>query len=185
MTRGGVKEYIEAVRDRYRQADKRGKGRILDEAVQVTGYHRKALIRLLGRKGRVARSRRRGRPQRYGSEAVEALKFLWEATDRLCSKRLHPFLPELVQALRRQGEQRLRVEGEAPVLRMSPSTMDRRLRPYKRTGGQRRFTTTKPENLLKGAIPIRTFADWQEARPGFLEVDPSAPLSNCLACQAY
>jgi hypothetical protein len=62
-------------------------------------------------------------------------------------------------------------EIEAQLCQMSPSTIDRLLRPYRRLGGRRPFTTTKPGSLLKSSIPIRTFADWQEDRPGFLEVD--------------
>ena len=47
MTRGGVKEYIEAVRGRYLKGNRKVKGQILDEVTQVTGYHRLAVIRLL------------------------------------------------------------------------------------------------------------------------------------------
>jgi len=62
-------------------------------------------------------------------------------------------------------------EIEDQLCRMSPSTIDRLLRPYRRLGGRRPFTTTKPGSLLKKSIPIRTFADWEENRPGFLEAD--------------
>ena len=62
-------------------------------------------------------------------------------------------------------------EIEAQLCRMSPSTIDRLLRPWRRVGGRRAFTTTKPRSLLKSSIPIRTFADWQEDQSGFLEVD--------------
>jgi hypothetical protein len=62
-------------------------------------------------------------------------------------------------------------EIEAQLCQISPSTIDRLLRPYRRLGGRHPFTTTKPGSLLKRAIPIRTFTDWQEGRPGFLEVD--------------
>jgi hypothetical protein len=62
-------------------------------------------------------------------------------------------------------------EIEAQLCRMSPSTIDRLLRPWRRLGGRRPFTTTKAGSLLKNSIPIRTFADWQENRSGFLEVD--------------
>lgn len=54
---------------------------------------------------------------------------------------------------------------------MSPATIDRLLRPWKRTGGRRSLSTTKPGSLLKNAIPLRTFADWEDSRPGFIEVD--------------
>jgi hypothetical protein len=95
----------------------------------------------------------------------------WEATDRLCSKRLCPFLPELVRILRRNGEISITTEIEAELCRVSPSTADRLLRPYRRLGGRRPFSTTKPGSLLKGSIPIKTFADWEDDQPGFLEVD--------------
>lgn len=170
MTRQGIAEYLEAIRCRYLKAPKRAKGKMLDEAVQVTGYHRKALVRLLrGRGG--APARRRGRPQRYGPEVREALRVLWEAADRACGQRLRPFLPELVQVLRRHSELALTPQLQAQVLHASASTIDRLLRPYKLPGGRRGRSTTKPGSLLKGAIPVRTFADWQEHRPGFLEVD--------------
>jgi hypothetical protein len=171
MTRGSIQEYTEAVRGRYLGAAKKEKGRILDEFTQVTGYHRKAAVRLL-RRGKSPRSvKHRGRPRGYGPEVAEALKLAWEATDRLCSKRLHPFLPELVNVLRRHGERTMTAETQAQLCRMSPATIDRLLCPWRRLGGRRPFTTTKPGSLLKRSIPIRTFADWQEDRPGFVEVD--------------
>jgi hypothetical protein len=91
MTLSSVKEYAAAIRDRYRKADKEAKGKILDEFVKVTGYHRKAAIRLLCKPARLP-GRRRGRPSQYKS-VLEPLKILWKASDRLCSKRLRPFLP--------------------------------------------------------------------------------------------
>lgn len=102
MTRGCIQEYAEAVRGRYLRANKKEKGRILGEFVNVTGYHRKSAICLLHRGRRGDSSRRCGHPSansgRYGAYIVEALKIAWEATDRLCSRRLQPFLPELIKA---------------------------------------------------------------------------------------
>ena len=89
----------------------------------------------------------------------------------MCSKRLHPFLPELVKVLRRHSESTLSAEVEAQLYRISPSPIDRLLHPYRRLGGRHPFTTTKLGSLLKNSIPVRTFADWQEDSPGFLEVD--------------
>lgn len=171
MTRNSIREYIEAIRWRYLRATKKQKGKILEEVIQVTGYHRKSAIRLLRHKSQVLPGKRRGRPKRYGAPVVQALKILWEATDRLCSRRLHPFLPEIIRVLRKHGEKTLTAEIEFQLCRMSPSTIDRLLKPYRRLGGRRPFTTTKPGSLLKNSIPIRTFADWEENRPGFIEVD--------------
>ena len=92
MTRGSIREYTEAVRWRYLKARKGEKGRILDEFGQVTGYHRKAAIRLLHRHG-PQRDKHRGRRRRYGEETVDVLRKVWEASDRLCSKRLNLDFP--------------------------------------------------------------------------------------------
>ncbi|MFC1981161.1 transposase, partial [Chloroflexota bacterium] len=102
---------------------------------------------------------------------MQPLITTWEASDRLCSKRLQPFLPEMVKVLRQHGEQIIDLATEGRLSRMSPATIDRLLRPHRRLGGRRGLTTTKPGSLLKNSIPIRTFADWQENKPGFLEVD--------------
>jgi hypothetical protein len=144
---------------------------MLDEFIQVTGFHRKAAIRLLNRVSRLTSGKRRGRKRKYGSEVAEALKEVWEASDRLCSKRLKPFIPEMVRVLRRHGEQRIDASLEAQLRRISPSTIDRLLRPYRKVGGRKPLSTTRRGSLLKSAIPIRTFADWQEDQPEFMETD--------------
>jgi len=129
MTRASIREYTEAVRWRYLRASKEEKGRILDEFTKVSGYHRKAVIRLLHRRNQPRVNKKRGRPQQYLATVIEALRVAWEATDRLCSKRLHPFLPELVKILRRHGNATMTADIEAQLCRMSPSTIDRLLRP--------------------------------------------------------
>ena len=171
MTRGSILEYAEAVRWRYVKAKKKEKGKILDEFTQVTGYHRKAAIRLLHRDGSQRQGKRRGRQRHYGQEVVDALRKVWEASDRLCSKRLKPFLGELAKVMRKHGELAVNTAVEAELCQMSPSTIDRLLQPWRRLGGRRPLSTTRPGSLLKSSIPIRTFADWTEERPGFVEVD--------------
>ena len=171
MTRGSVKEYLGAVQGRYWKAGRKEKGRILDEFVQVTGYHRKAAIRLLTHGYQKSVPRHQGRPKEYGLAVTTALKVAWEASDRLCSRRLQPFLPELVGVLERHGELSLESEVRDQLCQLSPATIDRRLRPHRQRGQRRPFSSTKPGSLLKAQIPIRTFADWNEERPGFLEVD--------------
>ncbi len=171
MTRASIVEYVEAVRRRYFSGSKKEKGRILDEFTKVAGCHRKAAIRLIRRNNQPKTNKKRGRSRQYGTAVVGALRVAWEATDRLCSKRLHPFLPELVTVLRRHGNSTMTTEIEAKLCQISPSTIDRLLHPYRRLGGRHPFTITRPGSLLKNSIPIRTFTDWQEDRPGFLEID--------------
>jgi len=147
------------------------KTRILDEFVAATRLHRKAAIRLLNRKGRPSGKKRSGRPRLYGAEAIAALKVAWEASDRLCSKRFHPFLPELVSILQRKGELKITEEAEGQLHRMSASTIDRLLRRWRGSGLRRGLRTTKPGTLLRSSIPVRTFNEWNENKPGFLEAD--------------
>ena len=136
MTRASIREYTEAVRERYLLTSKQERGKILDEFTKVTGYHRKAAIRLLHRGNQARANKKRGRPRQYGAAVVGALRMAWEATDRLCSKRLCPFLPELVMILRRHGDSTMTTEIEAQLCQISPSTIDRLLHPYRRLGGR-------------------------------------------------
>ena len=115
MTRRSILEYAEALRDRYSGAPKEAKGRMLDEFTKVTGLHRKAAIRLLNRRGRAEVSKRRGRPRRYGAGVAAALRAVWEAADRLCSRRLQPFLPEMIRVLRQHGEQMIDATTETQL----------------------------------------------------------------------
>ena len=106
----------------------------------------------------------------YKGEVVDVLRMAWEATDHLCSKRLQPFLPELVPVLRRYGNRHISAEVADELCRMSPSTIDRLLGPWRRST-RHRISLTKPGTLIKNAIPIKTYAEWDDACPGFLEVD--------------
>jgi hypothetical protein len=171
VTRRSMHEYAQELRSRYFKARKEEKGRILNEFTQVTGLHRKAAIRLLNRRNPTGADKRCGRPRTYGAETAEALKYIWEVSDRLCSKRLQPFLPEMVKVLSVHAELQINKSMEDRLCRMSPSTIDRLLRPYRMLGGRKSRSTTRAGSLLKSAIPIRTFADWKENRPGFIEVD--------------
>ena len=171
MTRQSVREYLEAIRERYHKASKEEKGKILDEFTQVTNFHRKAAIRRLNSVLESSGKKRRGRLRKYGAAIAESLKAVWEASDRLCSKRLKPFMPEMISVLRHHGELLINADTRAQLCQMSSATIDRLLKPYRKVGDQRRFTTTRPGNLLKNMIPIRTFSDWEENKPGFLEVD--------------
>jgi hypothetical protein len=170
MTRMGIKEYVEALRERYSRGSKKEKGKVLDEFVRVVGCHRKSAVRLLGQT-KANHQSRKGRGKVYRGEVVDVLRMAWEATDHLCCKRLQPFLPELVPVLRRYGNRHISAEVAAELCRMSPSTIDRLLGPWRRSASQHRFSLTKPGTLLKNAIPIKTYAEWDDARPGFLEVD--------------
>ncbi|MFC2000235.1 transposase, partial [Chloroflexota bacterium] len=121
MTRGSVKEYVVLVRGRYHRASKKEKGRILDEFTEVVGCYRKSAIWLLMAKHGSEPGRKRGRCKEYGADVGHVLRLAWEATDRLCFKRLHPFLPHLIPVLKRYSDSFISAEVEAQVCCMGPS----------------------------------------------------------------
>ena len=172
MTKGLIVEYAAAIRGRYIRTRKLEKKKILDEFVKVTGYHRKAAIRLLLKVPK-QKGKHPGRPASY-REVLEPLKAIWEASDRLCSKRLAPFIPEMIQVLKQKGELQIDTDIAVQLRKLSPATIDRLLAPARRTGGRKPISATRQGSKLKNSIPIRTFADWQENRPGFLEIDTVA-----------
>ena len=95
-------ELVATIRDRYRQASKKDKGRILDEFTAITGHHRKHGIRLLSQP--VGEEQKQAVGRRTYDEAVrEALIVVWEASDRICGKRLKAALPNLVDSMERHG----------------------------------------------------------------------------------
>ena len=171
MRRSSVSEYAEAMRERYRAGGRAEKGHLLDEFTAVTGYHRKSAVRLLSGRSRGRRAKKMGRPRRYDDEVAVALKQVWETADRICGKRLKPFMGELVAKMQEWEELRVTQDVADQLCQLSASTIDRLLRPHKDRGLRRPWSTTKPGSLLKASIPIRTFAEWEEDRPGFIEVD--------------
>jgi len=170
MTPRSKRELLEAIRPRYLRASKVEKTRILDEFVANTGYHRKYAIRLLKQGVKKQCQKKPGKSKVYQGQVVLALIKIWAICGQICSRRLHPFLPEMVDILERHGELKLSEEVRQLLLRMSRATIDRCLQSA-RQQPRRGLSTTKPGTLLKQAIPVRTFADWQDTRPGFVEID--------------
>ena len=157
---------------RYKRGSRAGKGVILDELCATTGWHRnharKALTYAL--RPRVVRARV-PRPPRYGVDVVVALRFCWAVLGAPTGKRLAPVMGELVATLRRFGELDVSEEVAAALVGMSAATMDRRLGPDRAAMSLRGRSHTKPGSLLEDAIPIRTWAQWDDAVPGFVEID--------------
>src|ERR1700739_328315 len=158
---------------RYVVADRRVKSRILDELCANTGLHRnharKALKAALQPK--VVAPRRSPRPPVYGPDVIAALTACWLVLGMPAGKRLAPMWNELVAVLRHFGELVID-EGTAELLvSMSAATIDRRLAGERAKYRLKGRCTTKPGSLLKSQIPVRTWADWNDARPGFVEID--------------
>jgi hypothetical protein len=166
------RELLLQVIGRYRDATGHQKSQILDEFVAVTGYARKYALRLLTQPDLPpVKPLARPRARHYGPEVQAALEVAWAAANQVCAKRLVPFLPDLVAALERHGHLTLRDDVRARLLQISPATADRLLRARRRQHQPRGISTTKAGSLLKHQVPVRTFTDWNDARPGFLEAD--------------
>jgi hypothetical protein len=167
-----LREYAAKQRERYQGATRAEKHRLLDEVVAVTGIHRQAAIRLLRRAPRPrARPGPGGRPRAYGPEVAAAAEVLWQASGRIGAHRLQPFVPELLDRLLRCGELTLAPAVDKLVRQVSRPTLARLLGPARAHYPRRGAPITRPGTVLKHEIPIRTFTEWNDARPGFLEVD--------------
>lgn len=173
-------ELLEVVRPRYLKAGKLEKQKMLDEFTSATGYHRKYAIRILKNQVQVQNHLKRKTktyPPKYRGEVVQALEHIWEIYGRLCSKRLQPILPEAIKVLERCQEIEMTPETKALLLKISSASIDRCLLPV-RIKSPHRLSATKPGSLLKNMIPVRTFTEWDQERPGFMEIDLVAHCGN-------
>jgi hypothetical protein len=175
---------VRGMAERYRRSGKKEKGRLLDELVEVTGYNRSYATWLLNQQGRKIWVRRdlvvvgeigvrklRRRHRIYDQEVERVLKRLWKLADYLCGKRLVAALPGLIEALERHGELKISALVKGKLQRISASTIDRLLRVEKKKLALKARGQTKPGTLLRQQVAVRTYADWDEGSPGFLEVD--------------
>ena len=162
---------MRVVTERYQRASKRDRRRILDQFVAITGYHRKHSIRLLNSTAELVAPRRTTRFRVYDEAVRKALIVLWEASDRICGKRLKALLPTLVPALERHGHLRLDGAIRDKLLSASAATIDRLLADMRAV--VRGSTRSKPraKTAVQRKVPIRTFGDWKEPRPGYVEAD--------------
>lgn len=164
------REYVNALRARYKLATVREKQAILNSLVATAGYHRRYAMALLAEEESVPPLRKQ-RQCKYDETVKTSLIAIWEASNYCCSKRLVPFLPLLIQSLENHGHLVLSADLRSKLLSISAASADRLLKDARRNRGSKGFSLIRSGNSLSKEIPIRTFADEQEPSVGFLECD--------------
>lgn len=179
MTKKDKHAVIRAFSKPYNHAKKKEKSELLNRLMKTTGYSRKHLMEILPSPPKVRKRKKRIQSSRY-TNIIKPLRILWAISNYACGKRLHPLLPSLIAALRRHKELIVSPEERGLLLQISSATIDRLL-----THDRQRITIkgrsrTKPGSLLKHQIPIKTWADWDNAKPGFVEIDSVHHCGNSL-----
>jgi hypothetical protein len=170
MTIDEERKYLRKMKQRYIQANRRERGRLLDEMEAITGKHRKSLIRLLNNSlTRKTRCRQRGKT--YGPEVDDALRVIAESLDYICAERLTPHLVWMATHLASHGEMETSPELLEQLVQVSISTVKRRLKRVRQDQCTlpRRKGPRRVNKLLKGIPMIRI--PWDEQEPGHFEVD--------------
>jgi hypothetical protein len=178
------KSVVAAIALRYQKERKKRKGIILNEFIEFTGHNRSYASHILqshGKKIRISnntviegdiRNRaKRKRQKKYDDKVLKGLKKIWGIMDCICGKRLAPMLKEIICILERYKEIRLDRDTRKKLHKISSATIDRLLAEERRRQTIKGRSNTKPGTLLKGQIPIRTFSEWDEKAPGFVEID--------------
>lgn len=175
VTRRESRRVIKEMAVEYDEADRPQKSKIISNIMILSGFTRSAVGRALRvakrPKGRKRNAPRKKRGRTYGPDVVVALNKVWAVLDYPSGKRLAPFMPEVLASLERFGELRLDDSTRQKLLLISASTIDRILAPARKAAQIKGRSGTKPGSLLKSQIPVRTFQQWDDACPGFLEID--------------
>ncbi len=180
MSPKSKREITETLRSRYHSSDKKQKKTILDEFCATCGYNRKYAIRILNTKQKVRDPfllSKRGRKKIYNDPLIfEVLCRIWSLTNLPCSKRLKAILPIWLPHYPEEIPDKI----YRALLKISPSSIDRLMKPHRANYTKRGLATTKPGYLLKKKIPVKT-NQWDESQPGFVEADTVAHCGNSTA----
>jgi hypothetical protein len=120
--------FLQQVIPQYREATTvKRKSKLLDAFTATMGYNRKYAMWLLNHAKEVQFTSQHPRPRRYGPEVQHTLFLVRHAANRICAKRLMPFLPTLIEALERHEHLHFSDECRSQLLSMSAATADGRL----------------------------------------------------------
>jgi hypothetical protein len=161
---------IRAFSKQYKQARKKDKSELLNGLVKTTGFSRKHLMEILPNPPKVRKRKGRIQKSRY-LQILKPLRVLWAVSNYACGKRLKPIIPQLLAALRRHKELIVLKDERMLLLQISAATINRLLVHDRKRINIKGRSRTKPGSLLKHQIPIKMWTDWDNTKPGFLEID--------------
>jgi hypothetical protein len=191
LTMGEKKSVTREMARKYRRANRKGKQRILDGFIRLTKYNRKYAIHMLANWGKEKLRRVDGKlvkfvvgkpPKRrkrvgrrlYDEEVRKAVHKLWQLFDYMCGKRLVVIIRLNIAVLAHEADLGIDTTVRQKLTQISAATIDRMLAPERKKLQLKGRSYTRPGTLLKHQIPIRTFFDWDERKPGFFEADTVA-----------
>ncbi len=170
MIRKDVHAVVRAFTKQYIHAKKKEKSETLSSLVKTTGYSRKHLMEILPNPPKLRKRKLRIQKSKY-LNVLKPLRIIWAVSNYACGQRLEPMIPSLIAALRRHKELLVVPEERRLLLQISSATIDRLLTHERRKINIKGRSRTKPGSLLKHQIPIRTWRDWDNTTPGFMEID--------------
>jgi len=170
MIKRDVHAVARAFAKQYKHAKKKEKSELLHRLVEMTGYSRKHLMEILPNPPKVRKRKKRVQKSKY-LQVLKPLRMLWAVSNYACGQRLKPFIPSLIAALKRHKELVVLPEERKLLLQISSATIDRLLTHDRKRINIKGKSRTKPGSLLKHQIPIKTWRDWDNTTPGFIEID--------------
>lgn len=170
MTIDERRKYLKRMKPLYQAAKRSERSRLLNEMEQVTGLHRKSLLRLLHARSLQRKKRTTTRSRTYGLEVEQVILLVWESLDYVCAQRLTPVLLVTAQHLARFGVVHLNAQVERQLSTISEATVTRRLRKHR--GQKHRLPRSGPQraNQVRKGVPMGRIP-WDTSEPGHFEVD--------------
>ncbi|MBN2435165.1 MAG: transposase family protein [Spirochaetes bacterium] len=172
LTMSEKKSLTKVFTEKYKYASKLEKVLILNEFIDYTGYNRGYAARVLRDNKRSFKKTPRKKPAiYYNDEVKDTLEKLWRITDYICGKRLVAIIPELIKKCKQFDEMEISDAIKQKLEKISPATIDRLLKPYKKSLNPKGSSMTKGTRYLIDRIPIKTFTEWKDSPAGFTQMD--------------
>jgi len=170
MTVNERRKYLKLMKPLYQQAKRGERSRLLSQMQEVTGLHRKSVLRLLHASSLARKKRTTPRKRTYGLAVEQVILLVWESLDYVCAERLTPVVLTTAQHLAGLECVHLTEEVEQQLGQISEATITRLLRKHR--SQKQRLPHKGPEraNQVCKEVPMKRIP-WETTEPGHEEVD--------------